>query len=155
MGRGLNFEQFGVGDEFVSQSRTVTETDVVAFAGLSGDFNPLHTDALFASETPFGERIAHGMLIASMATGMSNWTGVFEGTTIALMEQVIRYKGVVKFGDTIHLELSVAAKKETSKSDRGVVTFDTQVINQEGTAVIEGQWVLMMRREAEAISAAS
>ncbi len=155
MGRGLTFEEFEVGKTFISQSRTVTEADVVAFAGLSGDFNPLHTDALFASETPFGERIAHGMLIASMATGMSNWTGVFEGTTIALMEQVIRYKGAVKFGDTIHLELTVATKKETSKSDRGVVTFDTQVINQEGTMVIEGQWVLMMRREAEVLEAAS
>jgi acyl dehydratase len=155
MGRGLTFEQFEVGKTFISQSRTVTEADVVAFAGLSGDFNPLHTDALFASETPFGERIAHGMLIASMATGMSNWTGVFEGTTIALMEQVIRYKDAVKLGDTIHLELTVAAKKETSKSDRGVVTFDTQVINQEQTAVIEGQWVLMMRREVEALEAAS
>jgi acyl dehydratase len=155
MGRGLTFEQFEVGKTFISQSRTVTEADVVAFAGLSGDFNPLHTDALFASETPFGERIAHGMLIASMATGMSNWTGVFEGTTIALMEQLIRYKDAVKLGDTIHLELTVAAKKETSKSDRGVVTFDTQVINQEQTAVIEGQWVLMMRREAEALEAAS
>jgi len=154
MGRGLTFEQFEVGKTFISQSRTVTEADVVAFAGLSGDFNPLHTDALFASETPFGERIAHGMLIASMATGMSNWTGVFEGTTIALMEQVIRYKGAVKLGDTIHLELTVAAKKETSKSDRGVVTFDTQVINQEQTTVIEGQWVLMMRREAEVLEAA-
>jgi len=155
MGRGLTFEQFEVGKTFISQSRTVTEADVVTFAGLSGDFNPLHTDALFASETPFGERIAHGMLIASMATGMSNWTGVFEGTTIALMEQVIRYKGAVKLGDTIHLELTVAAKKETSKSDRGVVTFDTQVINQEQTTVIEGQWVLMMRREAEVLEAAS
>lgn len=155
MGRGLTFEQFEVGDTYVSQSRTVTEADVVAFAGLSGDFNPLHTDALFASQTPFGERIAHGMLIASMATGMSNWTGVFEGTTIALMEQVIRYKGAVKLGDTIHLEFSVAAKKETSKSDRGVVTFDTQVINQEGTTVIEGQWVLMMRREAEVLERTS
>ncbi|GMR11308.1 MAG: MaoC/PaaZ C-terminal domain-containing protein [Anaerolineae bacterium] len=155
MGRGLTFDQFEVGDTYVSQSRTVTEADVVAFAGLSGDFNPLHTDALFASETPFGERIAHGMLIASMATGMSNWTGVFEGTTIALMEQVIRYKGAVKLGDTIHLELAVAAKKETSKSDRGVVTFDTLVINQEGTTVIEGQWVLMMRREGQVSEAAS
>lgn len=155
MGRGLTFEEFEVGKTFISQSRTVTEADVVAFAGLSGDFNPLHTDALFASETPFGERIAHGMLIASMATGMSNWTGVFEGTTIALMEQLIRYKGAVKLGDTIHLELTVAAKKETSKSDRGVVTFDTQVINQEQTTVIEGQWVLMMRREAEVLEAAS
>jgi acyl dehydratase len=71
------------------------------------------------------------------------------------MEQVIRYKGAVKLGDTIHLELSVAAKKETSKSDRGVVTFDTQVINQEGTTVIEGQWVLMMRREAEVLERTS
>jgi acyl dehydratase len=71
------------------------------------------------------------------------------------MEQVIRYKGAVKLGDTIHLELTVATKKETSKSDRGVVTFDTQVINQDGTMVIEGQWVLMMRREAEVSEAAS
>jgi len=155
MGRGLTFEEFEVGDKFLSQSRTITEADVMTFAGLSGDFNPLHTDALFASETPFGERIAHGMLIASVATGMSNWTGVFEGTTLALMEQVIRYKSVVKFGDTIHLELSVAAKKETSKKDRGVVTFDTQVINQTGETVIEGQWVLMMRRQAEAQEPAS
>jgi acyl dehydratase len=155
MGRGLTFEEFEPGDTFVSQARTVTEADVVTFAGLSGDFNPLHTDALFARETPFGERIAHGMLIASMATGMSNWTGVFEGTTIALMEQVIRYKGAVKLGDTIHLELTVAAKRKTSKSDQGIVTFDTQVINQEGSAVIEGQWVLMMRRHVEATEAAS
>ncbi len=154
MGTGLTFEQFGKGDKFTSQSRTVTEADVVSFAGLSGDFNPLHTDALFASETPFGERIAHGMLIASMATGMSNWTGVFEGTTLALMEQVIRYKSVVKLGDTIHLELTVSDKKETSKPDRGVVTFDTQIINQDGTTVIEGQWVLMMKREQEAVEAA-
>lgn len=153
MGTGLTFEEFEVGAVFSSQSRTVTESDVVTFAGLSGDFNPLHTDALFASETPFGERIAHGMLIASMATGMSNWTGVFEGTTLALMEQVIRYKQVVKLGDTIHLELNVANKKETSKPDRGVVTFDTNVLNQNGETVLEGQWVLMMRRAAEAIEA--
>ncbi len=155
MARGLTFEQFEVGDSFVSQARTVTEADVVLFAGLSGDFNPLHTDARFAGSTPFGERIAHGMLIAAMATGMSNWTGVFEGTTIALMEQTIRYKGAVKFGDTIHLELTVAAKKETSKSDRGVVTFDAQVINQDGAAVMEGEWVLMMKREAETAAASA
>lgn len=70
--RGLTFDQFALGDRFVSQSRTVTEADVVAFAGLSGDFNPLHTDAEFGRQTPFGERIAHGMLIAAMATDMAN-----------------------------------------------------------------------------------
>jgi acyl dehydratase len=74
---------------------------------------------------------------------------VFEGTTLALMEQVIRYKGAVKFGDTVHLKLTVKEKKETSKPDRGVVVFGTDVLNQEGQAVIEGQWTLMMRRETK------
>ncbi len=146
--RGLTFDQFNLGDVFTSQARTVTETDVVNFAGLSGDFNPLHTDEEFGKSTPFGARIAHGMLVASMATGMANWSGVFEGTTIALMEQVIRYKGAVMFGDTVHLELTVAEKKETSKPNRGIVKFDTAVINQDGKAVIEGQWTLMMARNA-------
>lgn len=146
--RGLTFEQFNVGDSFTSQARTVTEADVVNFAGLSGDFNPLHTDEEFGKTTPFGGRIAHGMLVAAMATGMANWTGVFEGTTIALMEQVIQYRGAVKFGDTVRLELRVAEKKETSKPDRGVVIFETQVCNQEGKAVIAGRWTLMMKTGA-------
>lgn len=146
MGRGLTFDQFEIGDTFVSQGRTVTEADGVNFAGLSGDFNPLHTDAVFAAGTPFGARIAHGMLVVAFATGMANLTGIFEGTTLALMEQVIHYKGAVKFGDTVHLELTVAEKKPTSKDDRGVVVFDASVLNQDGQAVIEGQWTLLMRR---------
>ncbi len=145
MARGLTFDQFNLGDTFVSQARTVTEADVVNFAGLSGDFNPLHTDETFAAGTPFGERIAHGMLIASMATGMANWTGVFEGTTLALMQQLLQYKGAVKFGDTVHLELSVAEKKPTSKEDRGVVIFDARMVNQDGEIVLDGQWTLLMR----------
>lgn len=146
MSRGLTFDEFQQGDTFVSPARTVCEADVVNFAGLSGDYNALHIDSVAAESTPFGERIAHGMLVASMATGMANWTGIFEGTTIALMEQVLQYKGVVKFGDTVHLQLSVAEKRETSKKDRGIVIFDTQIKNQEGNTVIEGQWTLMMRR---------
>src|SRR3990172_6559593 len=146
MGRGLTYDEFNVGDVFVSQARTITEADVVRFAGISGDFNPLHTDSTFAAATPFGERIAHGMLIAAMATGMANWTGIFEGTTLALMEQLIQYKGAVRFGDTVHLELTVAEKKPTSKPDRGVVVFATQVLNQDGQTVLDGKWTLMMRR---------
>ena len=156
MNRGMTFDQFTEGAEFVSPARTVTETDVVAFAGLSGDFNPLHTDAAFAAATPFGQRIAHGMLIAAMATGMANWTGIFEGTTLALMEQLIQYKGPVRFGDTVHLRLTVAEKKPTSKADRGIVVFATQVVNQDGQAVLDGRWTLMMRRaEAGASPAAA
>ena len=143
---GLTFDEFEIGAVFRSQSRTVTETDVVTFAGLSGDFNPLHTDAEFGRQTPFGERIAHGMLVVSMATGMANWTGIFEGTTLALLEQVIRYKGAVKFGDTVHLEMEVIEKKASSKLDRGVVKYATRVCNQRGELVVDGEWTLLMKR---------
>ena len=147
--RGLTFDEFEVGAKYVSQARTVTEADVVTFAGVSGDFNPLHTNAEFGKTTPFGERIAHGMLVVAMATGMANWSGIFEGTTLALMEQVIRYKGAVKFGDTIHLEQEVLEKKETSKPDRGVVIFASRVLNQRDEIVIDGEWTLLMKRKGE------
>ena len=144
--RGFTFDQFNVSDVFVCQARTVTEADVVNFSGLSGDFNPLHTDEEFAKTTPFGGRLAHGVLALAIATGQANQLGVFEGTTIALMTQIVKYTGAVKFGDTIHLELRVAEKKESSKTDRGVVTFDTTILNQQGKSVIEGQLVLLMKR---------
>ena len=147
MSHGLTFDEFNLGDTYSSQARTITETDVVNFAGLSGDFNPLHTDAEFGARTPFGERIAHGMLVASIATGMANWTGVFEGTTLALLEQVIRYKGAVKFGDTVHLELEVLTKKESSKPDRGVVCFAARMRNQRDEVVQDGEWTLLMKRQ--------
>lgn len=147
MATGLTFDEFEIGDRYESQGRTVTEADVVNFAGISGDFNPLHTDAEFGKASPFGERIAHGMLIMAMATGMANWTGIFEGTTIALMEQLIRYKGAVKFGETVHLQLEVLEKKPTSKPDRGVVRFAARMLNQHGGLVVDSEWTLMMRRQ--------
>ena len=147
--RGLTFDEFEIGDTYKSQARTITESDVVAFAGLSGDFNPLHTDAEFGKKTPFGERIAHGMLIVSIATGMANWTGIFEGTTIALMEQVIRYKSAVKFGDTVHLELEVLEKNPTSKPDRGVVKFAARMITHQDELAVDGEWTLLMKQTSE------
>lgn len=144
--RGLTFDQFNIGDVFVCQSRTVTEADTVNFAGVSGDFNPLHTDEEFGKATPMGGRIAHGVLVLAIATGQANQLGIFEGTTIALMQQTVKYVGPVKFGDTVHLELQVAEKKESSKPDRGVVTYDATVLNQHGKPVIDGQWICLMKR---------
>lgn len=146
--RGLTFDQFNIGDVFVCQARTVTEADTVNFAGVSGDFNPLHTDEEFGKTTPMGGRIAHGVLILAIATGQANQLGIFEGTTIALMQQTVKYVGPVKFGDTVHLELKVAEKKESSKPDRGVVTFDATVLNQLGKPVIDGQWICLMKRSS-------
>lgn len=147
MATGLYFEEFEVGAHYVSQGRTITEADVAAFAGLSGDFNPLHTDATFAATTQFGERIAHGMLTVAISTGMSNWTGIFAGTTIALMEQNIKYTGAVKFGDTVHLEMEVIEKKETSKPERGIINIAAKMLNQDGNVVVDMKWTLMMKRK--------
>lgn len=144
--RGLTFDQFNVGDTFVCQSRTVTEADVVNFAGISGDFNPLHTDEAYGRTTPFGGRIAHGVLVLAIGTGQINQLGVFEGTTLALLQQTIKYVGAVKFGDTIHLESKVAEKKESSKPDRGILTLENKIINQDGQAIVEVQEVVMLKR---------
>lgn len=144
--RGLTFEEFEDGAVYTTASRTVTEADVVAFAGLSGDFNPLHTDETFAASTPFGTRIAHGALALAIATGLANQLGIFEGTTIALLEMQTRFTGPVRFGDTIRMEMKAVEKKETSKADRGLVGFETVVRNQRDEAVLEGRWTLLMRR---------
>jgi acyl dehydratase len=149
MGTGLTYEEFELGAVYDTQARTVTETDVVTFAGLSGDFNPLHTDAEAAKNTPFGERIAHGMLTVAMATGMANMTGLMAGTTIALMEQNIQYKGVVKFGDTVRLQMEVIEKRETSKPDRGIVKLAARVLNQRDEVVVDMVWTQLMKRRGE------
>ncbi|MBX5492329.1 MAG: dehydratase, partial [Chloroflexi bacterium] len=82
---GMYFEDFHIGQEFVTARRTITEHDVMTFAGLSGDFNPLHTDALYAATTPYGERIAHGLLTLAITSGLINQLGLMAGTTIALL----------------------------------------------------------------------
>ena len=144
--KGKTFDEFKVGDEFTTASRTITEADVVNFAGLSGDFNPLHTDEEFGKKTPFKGRVAHGMLSVAVATGPANQLGIFEGTTVALLSMTINYKGIAKFGDTIHLVLKVTEMKETSKGDKGIITFDTIVYNQNDDPIVDGQWVVMMRK---------
>ncbi|MGE5265127.1 MAG: MaoC/PaaZ C-terminal domain-containing protein, partial [Acidobacteriota bacterium] len=99
--RGMYFEELSEGTEVVSQGRTIAEADLVNFAGLTGDTNPMHTDAEFAKSTPFGERIAHGMLGLSYAVGLAWMLGFMDGTVIAFTGLEWKFKGPVKIGDTI------------------------------------------------------
>lgn len=145
--RGKYYEDFTVGDVITTARRTVTEADVAAFAGLSGDFNPLHTDEVFMKTTPFGGRIAHGLLTVAIGTGLINQLGVFEGTNLALLNMNINYKGAVKFGDTIRLELKTVEKKETSKPGKGIITYDVNILNQSDETVVEMKWILMMKKK--------
>ena len=145
VGRGLYFSEFEVGREFISVGRTITETDVVSFAGLSGDFNPLHVDATFAAKTPFGQRIAHGMLAASVSTGLGQTLGIFEGTTLALMAQTFEYKGPVFFGDTLRFRLTVSSAKPSSKGGKGVIVFTSDIIKQDDSVAVTGTWTVLFR----------
>lgn len=147
--RGRLFDEFEVGQRFASGGRTVTEADIAAFAGISGDFNPLHVDQEFAAATPFRGRIAHGLLVQSIASGLAWQTGIFDGTIAALKEMVIRFQSPVVPGDTVRLELQVAGKEAEPSPRRGWVRFTAQVQNQRGEAVIEGEWLTVILRRAD------
>ncbi len=143
--QGWFFEDWDEGYELWTASRTVTEADIVAFAGVSGDFNPLHTNEVFAAATPMKSRIAHGMLGAAIATGLANQTRTMEGTTIALMSQTLNYRAPIFPGDTVTLCLKVARKKPSSKGGKGVIWFEMNLVNQRDEIVTDGEWVLLMR----------
>ena len=140
------FEDFAPGAVIPTARRTVTEADVMAFAGVSGDFNVLHTDRVFAAETQFGEPIAHGLLGLSLVSGLMHQTGVINGTIIAFLGLTWRFTAPVKFGDTLAAEMRVRAVKETSKPDRGVVTLAFTITNQRGERAQDGEFTLMMKR---------
>lgn len=145
--KGKYFEDWEVGDEFVTASRTITEWDIMQFACWSGDFNPLHTDEEYAKSSPAGGRIAHGLLTLCLGTGLANQTLAYEGMTMALLGTSARYTGMARAGDTVRTVAKVTDKKDTRKyKDRGIITFDWAVYNQRDESVCEAQWVLMIRR---------
>ena len=148
--RGLWFEEFHVGLRIESPARTITEADIVNFAGVSGDFVSLHTDEVFAKRTPFRGRIAHGMLVQSVATGLGTRSGVFEGTIGALAGMTIRWTAPVYPGDTIRLVLACKEIDPEPTRRSGRVTFAAQVLNQKDTVVVEGDWETLMLREGPA-----
>ena len=142
--RGRTFDEYAVNDEIVSEARAVTEEDVVNFARLSGDFQPEHFNEEFASKGPMGARVAHGLLVLSMATGLLNQTGAFEGTSIAILEVTVRFRKAVMFGDTIRAIQRITGKKETSKPDRGVLTTRIRVLNQDSQTILESDLVILL-----------
>lgn len=139
------FEDIEVGEEYESPGRTVTESDIVLFAGLSGDYNILHTDAEFMKRSIFGERIAHGLLGLTIQAGLFT-RATRPYATIAFSSLRWKFRNPIKIGDTIHLRARVASKRETDKPDRGVIVVARTVINQRGEVVQEGETELVVER---------
>lgn len=143
---GLVFEDFQIGLKVTSAGRTITEHEISTFAGLSGDFNQIHTDAEFAKSTPFGQRIAHGLLGLSIASGLAVQTGVLGANVIAFRE-VGEWKFVkpVFIGDTIHVEMEVAEIKALPRLGGGSVTLSAHVLNQSNEILMKGLWTVLVR----------
>ena len=145
---GKYFDDWTESEEFSTPTRTITETDVVMFAALSGDYNELHTSAEATKQNQFGQRIAHGLLVLSISHGLLFRTGYLDQTAIAFLSvNDWKFQAPIFFGDTIHIEFKVSEKKESrSKPDRGVVTLYLEVLNQEDVVVQSGYKSIMIKR---------
>jgi 3-hydroxybutyryl-CoA dehydratase len=148
--RGMYFEEYNDGLEIVTQGRTITETDIVNFAGISGDYNAIHTDAEFAKTGMFGERIAHGLLGLSVASGLGMQLGFLDGTVIAFMGLEWKFKAPIKIGDTIHMTAKVKQTKAMAKLGGGFVILEAKILNQRDQVTQQGEWTLLIKSKPAA-----
>jgi acyl dehydratase len=142
---GLYFEEFTVGQNIKTAGRTISEDAIFSFAGLTGDYNQIHTDAAFASKTQFGQRIAHGLLGMSISVGLIMQTGLLEGTVLAFRE-IQEWKFVKPFfiGDTVHALLTISETKALPRIGAGALIAAVEVRNQNDEVCQKGTLNLLV-----------
>jgi acyl dehydratase len=146
------FDDLTIGNEFETPRRTVTETDLVQFAMLSSDWNAVHTDALSSAASSFGRRIVHGALGLTIATGLLQRTGMFEGSAIALLGYTEwRFNKPLFVGDTVHTKMQVLGLRPTRCGLRGIVSRSIELINQDDETVQHGLSDFLLWRNEESV----
>src|SRR5262245_14191181 len=143
------WEDLPVGTRYKTSSRTITEGDVAAFAALTGDFNRAHVDAEYAKAMIYGQRIAHGMLVASFMAGLASRSvpnQLMEDALIGVLESRVKFPRPTFIGDTIQVDIEVVEHKPTSRPDRGLVGFLRKAVNQRGEVAAELTALLLMKR---------
>jgi acyl dehydratase len=147
---GKYFEEFEVGMTITSPGRTITESDIVSFAGLSGDYTQIHTDVEFSKSSPLGRRVAHGLLGLAVASGLAARTGVLEGTALAFRE-INDWKFIkpIFIGDTVHVLMTVIEVKGLPRLGGGAVSIELRVINQNEDTLMKGVWKVLMASQPE------
>lgn len=140
------FEDIELGVEYASPTRTISESDVYLFAGLTGDLTDFHISKVAARESLFGRRPAHGMLLIAIANGLYHRIGITDGTTKGLGGVEWRFRAPAFIGDTIHLVASAREKRELETPDRGLVFFAARLVNQDGRQIGEGQFIRFIER---------
>ncbi len=145
---GLYFEEFALEQPVKTRARTVSEADIVTFAGVSGDWNPLHIDEEFAKASGYGGRIAHGPMSMSMAIGLVAQQNLIDGTALGLLGLQWDFKGPVRIGDTIHAIVTPIQKRLTTKPGRGVLVLRFEVRNQREDVIQVGTATLLMKMKS-------
>lgn len=143
---GPFFEDFNEKNEMITDGRTVTRADIVNFAGVSGDFSPLHMDKEFGKKTMFGENVAHGLCAMVVASGNIERSGVFDQIVAFYGIQDWKFTKPLFFEDTIRVRIKVESKVAGVQPDRGVVNLYLEVINQKDDVLQEGKWKIMVRK---------
>ena len=142
---GLWFEEFEPGQTLITSGRTITEADVVNYAGFSGDFNQVHVDEEYARKTQFGKRIAHGLLVFSVAIGLLVQTGLIKDTMGAFREiSKWKFRLPVFIGDTIHVVLKILETRSVARLQGGLIVIGLDVINQNEEVVMNGNLHIYM-----------
>ena len=147
---GRYFEEFEVGQVFVTPSRTITTADILAFADLTGDHNPVHVDPAFAAKSIFGSCISHGPMMVGITFGLLAKLDLLDGTIIALKAIQWSFNAPIKANDSVHVRATVKSAVASTKSgDRGTVTFGIEIVNQDDAIVQVGSAMgIMARRSA-------
>ena len=144
MHKALWFEELEPGVEYRSPTRTIAESDLYLFAGLTGDMTDFHISTVAAAKTPFGRRVAHGMLLVSIANGLYNRIGVTDGTGVALTGINWRFRAPAFIGDTILLVIEVREKRPVEGKPHGVVFWRARLVNQDEATLGDGEFVRMV-----------
>jgi 3-hydroxybutyryl-CoA dehydratase len=142
--RGLYYEDMALGFKVETAGRTISEADIMAFAGVSGDWNAIHVDAEYGKASPFGERVAHGLLGLSIASGLAMQMGFLDRTVEAFTSLDWKFRAPIKIGDTIRTLAEVTHKKSVGAAG-GFVTFNVVVKNQRDETTQRGAWTIMVK----------
>lgn len=141
---GYYFEEIEAGQTMTTRGRTITESDIVQFAALTGDYNPMHTDAEYMKSHPMKQRVAHGMLTLSYAVGQLYQLGFMERTVLAFRGLEMKFSLPVFIGDTIRVRITVIEKKEMKRLGGGIITAEVKILNQDGKTVQSGTMELLL-----------
>ena len=146
-----HYEDMQVGEEYESPARTITETDIVNFSAISGDWSPVHSDEEACKKSPYGTRIAHGLLGLAISEGLKFRIPEFANARyMASLYWNYKFTAPILMGDTIRVRVKIQSKRETKKPDRGIVVEYVTMLNQRGEIVQEGEHGLMVLRKAAA-----